>query len=61
MNKTTIITHLWVKDFGWENTILIVDDFQELEKLGENTKDGLILIGVQNEGKKQQILKAYQE
>lgn len=59
--KNTIITHLWVKDFGWENTILIVDDFQELEKLGENTADGLILIGLQNGGKKRQILKAYEQ
>lgn len=59
--KKTIITHLWVKDFGWENTILIEEDFKELEKLGENTTDGLILIGLQNGGKKRQILKAYEQ
>ena len=52
------ITHLWVKDFGWENTILIQEDFKKLEKLGENEKDGLILIGLQNQANKRQILKA---
>lgn len=54
------ITHLWVKDFGWENTILIENDFIELEKLGENEKDGLVLIGLQKDCKKRQILKAEQ-
>ena len=58
MDMKIIFTHLWVEGFGWENTILIQEDFKELEKLGENEKDGLILIGLQNQANKRQILKA---
>ncbi len=58
MKRDITITHLWVSEFGWENTILIQSDFQHLEVLGENKKDGLILMGVQTEKSKRQILKA---
>lgn len=59
MKKEVVITHLWVTEFGWENTILIQSDFQHLEVLGENEKDGLILMGIQTDKSKRQILKAY--
>ena len=49
-------THLWITDFGWENTIFLPDDFQLIEMLGENEKDGKIFIAIQQNGK-QQILK----
>lgn len=49
-------THLWVKDFGWERTILIEEDFKELEILGAND-EGIIFLGTQTEKSKRQILR----
>ena len=52
-------THLWVDDFGWENTIFCPADFDEVEILGENKQDGKVYLAIQNNGKKR-ILKGYQ-
>lgn len=61
MNKTEIrFTHLWVTDFGWENTIYLQEDFEEVELLGDNDKDGKVFVAIQDNGK-QQILKGYYE
>lgn len=54
-----VFTHLWVSGFGWENTIFLPSDFEEVEKLGENTNDGTIFIGVNGNAK--HILKGYYE
>ncbi|AFM54774.1 hypothetical protein P12024L_54 [Nonlabens phage P12024L] len=35
----TIITHLWVDGFGWENTILIEEDFLSIYKT--DSKDNI--------------------
>ncbi|MDT7832438.1 hypothetical protein RQM59_08605 [Flavobacteriaceae bacterium S356] len=51
------LTHLWVTDFGWEDTILIEEDFQELEILGTSNEDGVVFIGTQTDKSKRQILK----
>ena len=61
MKNEIIITHLLVKGFGWENTILIKEDFERLEKLGENKEDGLVLLGKQHKSNKLQILKGYEK
>lgn len=53
-------THLWVDDFGWENTIFQEEDFDSVEKLGENTKDGIIYLAFQENGLKR-ILKDSRE
>ena len=52
-------TGIWVKGFGWEDTILQQEDFIEFEELGFNDKDGQIFIGYQMEGLNKQILKGY--
>ncbi|WP_052444275.1 hypothetical protein [Flammeovirga sp. OC4] len=57
MNKRKIIfSHLWVSGFGWENTILDSDDFEEIELLGINEVDGEIFVGLQD-NKVERILK----
>lgn len=53
-------SHLWVSGFGWENTILSPEDFEEVELLGESEKDGKVYIAIQDNGKKQ-ILKGYED
>lgn len=53
-------THLQVDDFGWENTIFLPKDFDEVELLGENEKGGKIFLAMQDNGK-QRILKGYYE
>jgi len=52
-----IFTHQWIPDFGWENTIYLPEDFESVEELGFNDKDGHVFIAV-NKSKKQ-ILKGY--
>lgn len=52
-------THLWVTDFGWEPTIYQESDFELVDKLGWNAKDGYVFIGHTKETKN--ILKGYYE
>ena len=33
-------THLWVDDFGWENTILLPSDFDRVLKMPIRDEDG---------------------
>jgi hypothetical protein len=40
MKKTIIFTHLWVDDFGWENTVYNSDDFDHVELLATTDRDG---------------------
>ncbi len=56
MMKDIQFTHLWVRDFGWEPTVYVSEDFDKIELLGENKVDGKVFIAVQSNGKKQ-ILK----
>ncbi|MCK5023306.1 MAG: hypothetical protein KAS04_03980 [Candidatus Aenigmarchaeota archaeon] len=37
-------THLWVDDFGWENTIYGPEDFEEVELLAKTDKDGEVYL-----------------
>ncbi len=53
-----IITHLWVDGFGWENTILIEEDFIKIEIL---SVDGDLILLATQENKTTQILKGYYE
>lgn len=53
-------THYWVHEFGWENTIFCPDDFESVEVLGENEKDGVIFLGINDKGAKH-ILKGTTE
>jgi len=39
-NDDYIFTHLWVKGFGWENTILQPTDFDRVLKIPIKDKDG---------------------
>lgn len=45
-------THYWVSGFGWENTIYQPEDFVEVEILGENEKDGVCFLGLNEIGGK---------
>lgn len=56
--KKLIITHLWVSDFGWENTILLEEDFIKVEQI--NNDDELLFLATQ-ENKVKQVLKGYYE
>lgn len=44
-------THYWVSGFGWENTIYLQSDFEEVEALGYNDKDGYIFMGINGNAK----------
>ena len=46
-----IFTHYWVTGFGWENTIFINEDFENVEVLGYNKKDGTIFLAKNKLGK----------
>ena len=37
------ITHLWVDGFGWENTILIEEDFKYIYKINDSKKIAVVL------------------
>jgi hypothetical protein len=52
-------THYWVSGFGWENTIFLPEDFETVELLGSNEKDGQIFCGINGNAK--HILKGYTE
>ena len=45
-------THYWVSGFGWQKTIFQPEDFTMIEKLGENEKDGIVFIGINDKGAK---------
>ena len=45
-------SYMWIKNFGWENTILCEEDFKEVEKLGDNDIDGTIYIATNLKGKR---------
>ncbi len=53
-----VFTHLWVSEFGWENTIYCEEDFTTVELLGESEKDGCVFIAIQ-ENSVQHIIKGY--
>jgi len=42
MNREYNFSHIWVKGFGWENTILHEEDFETVEIMGKNDEDGTI-------------------
>ena len=44
MKAIKLFTHLWVDDFGWENTIYNSDDFDNVELLAETDKDGKVYL-----------------
>jgi len=50
--KNIEFTHYWISGFGWENTIFIPEDFVQVEKLGENDKDGIVFIAINDNGGK---------
>ena len=43
-------THYWVTGFGWEHTIFQVEDFVEVEKLGESEQGGFVFIAINKVG-----------
>lgn len=55
--RKIIITHLWVDGFGWENTILIEEDFKLLEKLEGVFEVENIMIGIEKNGFNFRIVK----
>jgi len=36
-------THLWVDDFGWENTIFLPEDFKDVEEFAKNGDEGFVV------------------
>lgn len=54
--KNANFTHYWVTGFGWENTVYLPSDFDSVEILGENEKDGTVFLCVNDKGG-QQIMK----
>lgn len=58
--KEIKFTHLWVDDFGWENTIFCKEDFDTVEIFGTNDSGEIIFIAIQFNGKKR-ILKGNYE
>lgn len=56
MNVT--FTHYWVSGFGWEDTVFLADDFESVEELGFNSKDGHIFLATNTKGGKH-ILKGH--
>ena len=49
-------THLWVDNFGWENTIFQQEDFKKVEVFGDSKNDGVVFMATQ-ENDKPRILK----
>ena len=39
-----LFTHLWVDDFGWENTVYNSGDFDDVELLAETDRDGKVYL-----------------
>ena len=58
--KKIIFTHYWVSAFGWENTVFLPEDFQTIEILGKNEKDGTVFI-CKNEKGTNHIIKGTNE
>jgi hypothetical protein len=54
-----VFTHIWVTNFGWENTILISEDFEELEHLCTVEDNVKIFTGKQKDSLNRIILKGY--
>lgn len=49
-------THLWVDNFGWENTILLPSDFDKVLKMPIKDKDGSqLFMGYNFDEKKQKV------
>jgi hypothetical protein len=44
-------THYWVTGFGWEVTIFLQSDFDEVEELGYSEKDGFVFLGIKDTSK----------
>lgn len=51
MKKKYSFTHYWVTGFGWENTIFQPEDFESVEIMGVNDKDGTIFCARAESGK----------
>ena len=53
-------THYWACGFGWEDTILLPEDFIEVEKIGGNKMGENIYVAIDEIGGKH-ILKGYEK
>lgn len=58
--KKIVFTHLWVKDFGWENTIFLPEDFKDVGFYKSNG-DGSIIFRCTQDNGKVRTLKGYYE
>lgn len=51
MKREIDFTHLWVDDFGWENTIFLPEDFESVEEFAKNKKEGFVVFcGISKNG-----------
>lgn len=57
--KEIEFTHLWVDDFGWEDTIFLPEDFKKVEYFGTNEKEYYIVFCGIQDNNKIRILKGY--
>ena len=49
--KKIEFTHLWVDDFGWENTIFLPEDFDSVEEFAKNHEDMFVVFcAIQDNG-----------
>ena len=44
MKTIKLFTHLWVDDFGWENTVYNSDDFDDVELLAKTDQNGEVYL-----------------
>ena len=45
-----IFTHLWVKGFGWENTIYVADDFTSVKEIDVTVNEETLFIATDENG-----------
>lgn len=58
-NEEIKFTHLWVDNFGWENTIFQLEDFKSIELFARNNKENFIVFCGIQENSKVRILKGH--
>ena len=48
--KNAIFTHLWVKCFGWENTVYTPEDFVYVQQIGAQNQTETVFIATDKNG-----------
>ena len=56
-----IFTHLWVKGFGWENTVFVFEDFVSVEDIDVTNGLEVVVFMATDENGTEYLLKGYYE